>query len=162
MRYYFKRKYQQFKNLFKWLPIIWNQHDFDYSSSIDVFKFQLLKIANFLESDNASAVDSKDTAKRIRMVLRLMDKIYNEEYATEYIDKMRTMYGVDILDFEFVKHDSGYSRLRYKYELTKTEEEIKEIEEVQNRLFNESQDKQKRAHILLWKLVEHNIQKWWD
>lgn len=162
MKYFFIRKYQQIRNLFKWIPIIWKQYDFDYCYSIEVFKFQLKKQAEFLESDKARTLSSKDNAKRIRMVIRLMDKVYNEDYAHEYLDKMKAIYGEDILDFEFIKTGNGYSTLNFKYELTKTEEEINEINEVKDRLFNESNNKQKRAHKLLWKLIEHNIQHWWD
>jgi hypothetical protein len=37
-----------------------------------------------------------------------------------------------------------------------------EIRERRDKLWIKSYEKQKRAHKLLWKLVEHNIQHWWD
>ena len=43
-----------------------------------------------------------------------------------------------------------------------SKKEIDEIKLKKKELFNKSQEKQKRAHILLWKLIEHNIQNWWD
>ena len=38
----------------------------------------------------------------------------------------------------------------------------KEIDEVRHEMMLLSQDKQKRAHKLLWDFIEHNIQRWWD
>ena len=39
---------------------------------------------------------------------------------------------------------------------------LKEIDELRHEMMLLSQDKQKRAHKLLWDFIEHNIQNWWD
>jgi hypothetical protein len=49
--------------------------------------------------------------------------------------------------------------LRWEYEKWDNSEEISEV---QKKLFLESNEKQKRAHKLLWKFIEHNIRHWWD
>jgi len=36
------------------------------------------------------------------------------------------------------------------------------INEERTELIRLARDKQKRAHKLLWKFIEHNIQSWWD
>ena len=41
--YWFRRKYRQIKNVINWIPVVWNQFDFDYRYSLDVFKHQLMK-----------------------------------------------------------------------------------------------------------------------
>jgi len=99
-------------------------------------------------------------ASRIRTALRLMDKVYEEEYTHEYIDKIKELYGENALDWWFEDTDDGRgSYLRYEYEKWYNSEEITEM---RRKLFKESIDKQKRAHKLLWDFVEHNIQYWWD
>lgn len=162
--YWIKRKYQQIKNVFHWIPVIWKTFDWDYRYSLDVFKFQLQKQVKFLESDRAMSVESKNTASRIKMVLRLMDKVYDEDYGCEYQDKLKEKYGEDILKWEFIDtgKGDGSSYLKYKYEMLEDEDLKKKIDDDHNLLFEESKEKQKRAHKLLWKLVEHNIQRWWD
>lgn len=165
IRYFFRRKFWQIKNLFRWIPIIWNQFDFDYRYSIDVFKFQLQKQADFLESDKAHTVEAKNNAKRIRMVLRLMDKVYDEEYGCEYQGKLKEKYGEDVLDWHFIDIEDkpGYSTMKWNYEVDEKYESLRDqIESDKDRLFKESQEKQHRAHKLLWALIEHNIQGWWD
>jgi hypothetical protein len=164
MIYYIKRKLYQIKNLFLWIPIIWKQYDFDYNYAINVFKFQLLKMADLMDSDKSHCVGAKERAKRIRMVVRLMDKVYNEEYNMEYRNKVEEIYGKDILDlsFEDTFDGTGSKFLKYKYELTETPEKQIEIRETVSKLMKESHNKQSRAHKLLWELVEHNIQDWWD
>lgn len=147
----------------KWLPKIWNQYDFDYHYSIEVFKFQLQKQAEFLESDKTNTMCAKDRAKRIRTVIKLMDKVYNEDYSLEYQDVLKEAYGEDVLDFDFVPN-GGYNgektyTMKYKYE---SWENSKEIDEIQSELFKMSHEKQERAHKILWKLIEKDIRGWWD
>ena len=161
---WFRRKIWQIKNVIKWLPKIWNQYDFDYIYSIEVFKFQLQKQAEFLESDKAMTLCAKNNASRIRMIIRLMDKVYDEDYALEYQSKFEKLYGKNSLDMNFnpIKNKDGYSTMKYTYELNEDEDEVKEIDQVHRNLFLSSVKKQKRAHKLLWDLIEHNIQGWWD
>ena len=95
--YWPRRKWRQIKNVINWIPIVWNQFDFDYRYSLEVFKYQLLKQASFMDSDKAMTKDSKIDAQKIRMICRLMDKVYDEEYGCEYQQKLKEAYGKDIM-----------------------------------------------------------------
>lgn len=161
MIYWFKRKYRQIKNVFRWLPIIWKQYDFDYNYSLEVFKFQLQKQAEFFESDRAVTLYAKDRAKRIRTILRLMDKVYEEDYACEYQKILKEMYGNNVLDwwFEDTGRGDGSSYMRYEYEKWDNAEEISQIKD---ELFKMSHEKQDRAHRILWKMIEKDIRSFWD
>lgn len=163
MKYFFKRKYRQIKNVIKWLPVIWKQYDFDYHYSLEVFKFQLLKQADFMESDKSYGVNSYIDAQKIRMVVRLMEKVYNEDYTREYQDKIKQKYGEDVLDFHLIEDDNQSRLLYYKYEYDKKyQEQSDQIRDDYNKLFKQSQYKQERAHKLLWELIEFYIRRWWD
>ena len=164
MMYWFKRKIWQIRNLFRWIPIIWNQYDFDYRYSIEVFKFQLQKTADLLGSDKACTLSSKDNSRRLQIIIDLMDKVYEEYYALEYQDKLKKLYGEEKFEHKFIPcvDKEGYSQLKYSYELTETPEMIKEISEKQHKLLKESHKKQERAHKLLWDLIDHNIRRMWD
>ena len=73
--------------MIRWIPFLWKHYDFDYMYAIEAFKFQLNNIAKFLESENSLDSGSKEKAKRIRTVIALMDKVYDDYYAMEYIDE---------------------------------------------------------------------------
>lgn len=159
--YWFRRKYRQIKRVIDFFPLIWNGFDFDYRYATDLFRKQLERIADELESDRAMSLSSTINAQKIRTAIRLMDKVYNEEYGCEYMYKTKELYGENALDwwFEDTNDGHGSSYLRYEYEKWDNSDEITEMK---NKLFKESIDKQKRAHKLLWDFIEHNIQKWWD
>lgn len=164
--YWFKRKYRQIQRVIDFLPLIWNGFDFDYQYSIDLFKKQLERTADFLESDRAYSMDAKHNASRIRTAIRLMDKVYDEEYGCEYIDTIEKFYGKIHYDWieldEKDKKGQPYYRMEIRNELAVDEQHQKEIDEVRHQMMLLSRDKQKRAHKLLWDFIEHNIQHWWD
>lgn len=165
INYWPRRKWRQIKNVIGWIPVVWKQFDFDYSYSLEVFKHQLLKQAKFMESDKAYGVNSHIDAQKIRMVVRLMNKVYDEEYSLEYQQKLKDKYGEDVIDW--VHHDcvefDGYHDIVWKFEVDeKFESQRDQIKEDSDKWFKESQDKQERAHKLLWKLIEFYIRGWWD
>jgi hypothetical protein len=161
IKYFFKRKYQQIQRVIDFLPMIWNGFDFDYSYSVRLFKKQLERQAKFFESDKSYSDRSKQDASRIRTAIRLMDKVYDEEYSSEYQDKLKQLYGENAFDWQFEDTGRGdeTSFIKYRYE---DWDNAEEISQVQKKLFLESKEKQKRAHKLLWDFIEHNIQYWWD
>lgn len=159
--YFFKRKYRQIQRVIDFLPMIWKGFDFDYMYAIDLFKKQLERLADELESERANTLRAPIKAQKIRTAIRLMDKVYEQEYDMEWMDKLHEMYGVDILDFEMVDtgRGDGSQFLKYKYEKL---ENADEITKMKRKLFKESAEKQKRAHKLLWDFIEHNVLYWWD
>jgi len=159
--YPIRRKYRQIQRVIDFLPMIWNGFDFDYRYATDLFKKQLERIADELESDRACTLSAKHNASRIRTAIRLMDKVYDEEYGCEYQDKLKELYGERVLDwwFEDAGRGDGSSYLRHEYEKWDNSEEITKV---QKKLFLESKEKQKKAEKLLWEFIGHNIRHWWD
>ena len=84
--YWVKRKIQQIKRVIDFFPLIWNGFDFDYRYALDLFKKQLGRMADMMESDRAMTLDSKNNAKKIRTAIRLMDIVYDEKYVDEFLD----------------------------------------------------------------------------
>jgi hypothetical protein len=161
MIYWFKRKYRQVKRVLEFLPIIWRGYDFDYRYAIDLFKYQLERTADFMESHKAMTVDANIRAKRIRTAIELLERVYDDEYGCEYQQRIKWIYGDNVLDwnFEDTGDDDGSSYLKYEYEKWENRDEVKEEFD---RLFKQSQNKQKRAEKLVWEFISHNIRGWWD
>ena len=183
MIYWFKRKYRQVKRVLDYLPMIWKGYDWDYKYATDLFAHQLGRIADFLESDRAMAVSAKDNAKRIRTTLKLMKLVGDEEYAMEYFDYEDVEY-----NFVPLKDDEGYSTMETDYISETYDEFFKKYPLTHKRVLNGEgiwgkQDNannvtdfelkrkdamnvaylnQERARKTLHKLIERNIQSWWD
>jgi hypothetical protein len=116
---------------------------------------------NSLNQVNHIQIGAKQDASRIRTAIRLMDKVYDEEYSTEWPDILREKYGDDVLnwDWEETSQGSGLSYHRWKYESWDNAEEIRQVK---LDLISKGEAKQKRAEQLVWKFIGHNIRYWWD
>ena len=161
-----KQLIRRLKRTIDFIPMIWKGYDFDYRYSIDLFQYQLKRTADFMESDRAMTMNANIRAKRIRTAVELLQKVYDEEYGCEYQDKLKQIYGEKVLDWEFVELDekSDYDgeplyELKWEYEKWENADEVKETKQ---KLYQESQEKQKRAEELVWKFISHNIRGWWD
>jgi hypothetical protein len=123
------KTFKRFKRLFQFIPYIWRSHDYDYRYAIDLFSYQLKRTADFLESDRAFTVSADQNAKRIRTAIELLNKVYEEEYGCEYQDKLKELYGPDVLEwwFEDTGDGDGSSYLRFVYEKWDNADEVSEI-----------------------------------
>jgi len=159
--YFFSRKYRQIERVIDFLPMIWNGFDFDYRYAIELFEKQLERTADFMESDRAMTVDADKRAKRIRTAVALLKKTYDEEYGCEYQDKLKALYGDNVMDwrFEQTEYNNDTSYLKWEYEYWNNADEIKRVND---ELFKASQAKQRKAEDLVWRYIGHNIRGWWD
>ena len=164
--YWVKRKIRQIKRVIDFFPLIWNGFDFDYRYALDLFKKQLEREAKLMESDRAMTLSAKTNAQKIRTAIRLMDKVYDEEYASEYMTHIDELYGTTHYDFvesdKLDKWGEPHYELKLWNENAVDEEHQNEINEIRKQMAIHSKDKQNRAHKLLWDYIEHNIQNWWD
>ena len=183
MIYWLKRKYRQIKRVLDYLPIIWNGFDWDYKYATDLFAHQLGRMADHFESDKAHTMSAHDNAKRIRTTLKLMKLVGDEEYAMEYFDyedvesyfvpckdkkgysTMETNHISETYDEFFKKYPLIHKRAlngegiwgkRYNAD-NATDFELK-----RNIAMNVAYLNQERARKTLHKLIERNIQSWWD
>ena len=149
------------KRTIDFIPIIWKGYDFDYRFAVDLFEYQLSRTANFLESDSAYSLESKQNAKRLKMILRLLDKVYNEDYVFEYTDQLKQEYGTMQMEWD-PNDDATYTLKGFKWSKAVDDSHNESINKVYKILLEKGLFKQERAHQLLWKLIEHNIRKFWD
>lgn len=153
-----RRFFIKLKRFIDFIPIVWKGADYDYHYAVELFQFQLERLADYIEKSNRY-VGSENDVERIRMVSRLMTKVYDEEYTTEYQDILEKMYGKNVLDFSFEENERSTYSMKYEYEKW---DNAKEIDRIKDELFIKSKEKQEKAHRILWQLIEKDIRKWWD
>ena len=160
--YWFKRKWRQINRVIDFLPIIWRGFDWDYRYAVELFQHQLKRTAKEIEA-RGFASDAKNTAAKIRTAVELLEKVYDEDYAMEYIQKIEEKYGPS--HFEMVPVEDGEQThwdVKDIFEQDYTEAELMLIAEERNEEMQIAKLKQARAHRLVWQYIEHNIRNWWD
>ena len=177
-RYYHTEFVKGVKNLIRWFPIIWKDRDWDhhfiFSLLIQKIKFQAKYIG-----DRDFHTRAKRDAQIMMTCVRLMEKVKEEYYNIEYIDyhKDRVWFtdcedrpGSYLYNSEEVweKYDEYFAKypLIYKKVLKgegvftlndRDESDMKRIIAMNIAHLNHD-----RARKLLFKLLERNIQNWWD
>ena len=166
------------KNLWYWFPIIWKDRNWDDHYIFEVLKHKLKAQAKYI-GDRDFHTRAQLDAKRMRLCVKLIEKVQDESYQMEYME-----YGKDRVWFTDCEDRPGSSRynseevwekydeyfkkypLVYKKVLKgagpftldgRDEDEIKKI--IAMNIAHVNQD---RVHKLLFKILEENIRGWWD
>ncbi len=176
-----KRKIRQIKNLIRWFPIIYNDADWDGWYIYTILETKIKHQAEYIGGENRH-IQAKRDAERMMLCVRLTQKVKEDEYEAKYMDYHNPEYHwLDIpdrpdskqlvikqrsecFDEYFLKHP-----LEYKRVMLNKEHQIFDITgdihsgEVKKRIaMNISHNRQKRAHRILFTLLERNIPLWWD
>jgi hypothetical protein len=177
-KYYHKYFKQGIKNIWYWFPIIWKDRNWDDHYIFEVLKHKLKAQAKYI-GDNDRHTRAQLDAKRMRLCVKLIEKVQEEEYAMEYMDYHKdrlwftdcedrpgsSLWNSETISENFDKYFKKYP-LVYKRVLKgegpftldgRDEEEIKKIIAM-----NIAHINQQRAHKLLFKVMEKNILGWWD
>ncbi len=177
-RYYHKNLYRGIKNLIKWFPVIWKDRDWD-----SYYIFRILEHKLTLQSKGISKRDIHVGAQRgaeiMMTCVRLMEKIREDYYQMEYMDYHKTKYW-----FEDIEDRPGMSSWESEIVSENFDDYFKKYPLIYKRVLNgegvfdidnrsESEKKEviamniahinhDRARFLLFKIMEENIEGWWD
>ena len=163
IRQFFKRIY----NLIRWAPIIWQDEDWDDFYIFEILKFKLKNQARYI-GDKNRYVDAKRDAEIMMICVRLIERIQNDYYGTEYQDYHETEFkfidsvthpGNYEMDVEYIsEHYVDYFK---KYPLIYRQ--VPDLKAPKQKIaFDIAKINEERAHKLLFKILENNIRKWWD
>jgi len=80
MIWWLKNLYWNIKRLIQWIPIIWNDFNFDWVYLIKVVRLKLKLMEEFYESNDPVCVDAEKHAKSIKICRILCDRLIADEY----------------------------------------------------------------------------------
>jgi hypothetical protein len=177
-RYYHKYFKQGVKNILYWFPVIWKDRDWDSYYIFEILQHKLVAQANYIGKRDFHTRAQLD-AKRMRLCVKLIKKVQEEDYTMEYMDyhKDRVWFtdcedrpGSSQYNSEEVweKYDEYFAKypLVYKKVLKgegvftlngRDESDMKRVIAMNIAHLNHD-----RARKLLFKIMEENIEGWWD
>jgi hypothetical protein len=166
-RYYHTDFIYGVKNLWNWFSIIWKDRDWDYDFTYNLLKFKLEKQAVYIYHHGVHN-DAKRDAEKMFLCARLIEIQQEDLYAYEHLeyldqshefvptDETEQFYTVEttITRDDLTDYLNKYSR-QYRL-IDKTDKDDHEIaREI-------AHNNQKRSRKLLFKILEQNIERWWD
>lgn len=163
------------KNIVYWLPIIWKDRNWDHRYIYTILQHKLKSQSKYI-GDRDHHVTAKRDAEIMMTCVRLIDKLGDEWYSSEYYDYHKTKNW-----FEPCEDKEGYST----WESRQLEENFDDYfakyplihkrvlsgegvfklegpEDKQRIAMNIAHINEDRAQKLLFKIMEQNIRGWWD
>ena len=176
-RYYHKMFKTGVKNLIYWFPIIWKDRHWDSHYIFEIMMHKIKAQSKYIGSRDIHTRAKRD-AEVMMTCVRLMEKVQDEFYSSEYMDYHKDKHWFTPADQE--GYSTWNSRTLYedfdeyfaKYPLTYKKVmngsgpfnfDGNDVNNVKKSIaMNIAHVNQERAHKLLFKIMEQNIEKWWD
>jgi hypothetical protein len=165
--YKIKQFFRRIYNLYRWLPIIWKDQDWDDFYIFEILKFKLKNQAEYI-GKRGIHLSAKRDAEIMMLCVRLIEKIQDEYYGTEYFDYHKSnfkfidskdhpgMYEMEVEEIS-ENYDDYFKKYPLIYRMVPNLQASKAKIAFQIAKINEE-----RAHKLLFKILEQNIRRWWD
>lgn len=175
-RYYHKFLIEGVKNVIYWVPIIWKDRHWDHRYIFTILQHKLKAQSKYIGSKDRHTRAQYDS-KKMNLCVNLIQKLQDDFYSMEYMD-----YAKDRHWFEPCEDKPGYSTWESENIWEEYDQYFRKYPNIYRRVLNgegfapikgREDDKhfiamsiahmnQDRAHKLLFKILERDIQKWWD
>jgi len=174
-RYLAKEFIRGLKSIKYWLPIIWKDRNWDSSYIFTILSHKLKAQSKYIGERDIHTSAKRD-AELMMTCVRLIEKIQDEFYAMEYMEYEKVKHW-----FEPVEDKPGYSTWESRQLGENFKDYFAKYPLVYKRVLNgegwlkieDDKDKHRiasniahinheRARKLLFKIMEQNIERWWD
>lgn len=159
------------KNLWKWFPVIWKDRDWDDHFIWQLLIFKIKKQAKYI-GDRDFHTRAKRDAQIMMTCTRLMEKIKEEYYQMEYMDYCEDSF--DFIDSDIPGHselritpisenfDEYFAKRKTAYRHVMRNGGLFGNEDKKHTAMSMGQYQHAKARRILFTLMEHNIECWWD
>jgi len=164
------------KNIWYWLPIIWKDRNWDSNYIFEIMMHKLKAQSKYIGSRGTHLSAERD-AEIMMTCVRLMKLVQQDTYSSEYSDYHKTKHWL-----EDIEDKPGLSSWESRLLEENFDDYFKKYPLIYKRVLNgegvfkrqgREDDKQviamnishinhDRAKKLLFKLMEENIERWWD
>jgi hypothetical protein len=166
---------QGLENIRYWFPIVWHDRNYDYSYIYEILKHKLKSQSKYLYDKNTFE-SSRQSSSRINICVALISKLQDSYYSLEYCNYIKEKHW-----FEKTEEDSNLYTWESDLVWENLNEYINKYPLIYKRVMegegpfeiSDKNDKktiamnighinQKRAHRLLFKILEEDIERWWN
>jgi len=164
------------KNLIYWFPVIWKDRNWDSSFIFEILSHKLKAQSKYIGKRDFHVTAKRD-AEVMMTCVRLIKLVRDEHYQMEYMDYRKAKYW-----FQPVEDQPGYTTWESKELEENYDDYFKKYPLIYKRVLNgegvfgrvEREDDKHiiamniahinhdRARKLLFKIMESEIEKWWD
>jgi hypothetical protein len=176
-QYYHRDFIHGVKNLWKWFPTIWKDRDWDDHYIFELLRVKLQNQAKYIGGRDIHTTAKRD-AERMRLVARLIKLQQDDYYGMEYMEYHETKYDFiptdetkkwytmedELVSERFDEFFKKYPRQHKRVLSGEVNRYRRPAEEKDKKLIamEIAHENHERCRELLFKILNNNIEKWWD
>jgi hypothetical protein len=170
-RYIPKNIVHGIKNMWKWTPIIWKDRNWDSDFLLEIVKFKISKMSKS-HGKLMPYVGFERNVEVMNTVVKLINKVQNEEYLHEYYDYHERKFefvkveGTDYWNVDTTVISDNLDEYFQKYPITMKRAENHPLYLAQpSREFlamSMAQIRHDKAKKILFDTIATNMHKWWE
>jgi len=149
------------KNLWKWLPIVWGDRDWDHYYLYKLLNFKF-KNMEYLHKNYSHLKDGDIIANQLKVVKLLTQRLIEDNYIEEIWNNHDKKWGEIKFNYESTPAYKNCVEVFLKRENIKTEEDVKQERKEFRRVTDQEIMLRKQDREYLFKLMNRNIEGWWD
>lgn len=140
-------------NLVKWFKLVIKDRDFDDYFILEALKFKIKNTSKYINKHKFYVGYERDV-ERMNLCVRLIDKIQSGYYETEYQEYC------SFKDFTIEDNSEKYF-IKYPNTLRKVRND-KNFGNLISLILDMGTERHNKAKRILFRLLEYNIEKWWN
>jgi len=145
--------FESIAKVFKWLPIIWKDRDWDQSYFWRIVEMKLSTMEDLFENYGSGA-NSKNDAKKIRIMKNLAKRMYDEDYLSNALTQVESQFGQLKVRFVPVKNSNHKEMI--------IETSGKQEDDARKRAHRKSDAMEQQDLDMFCKMLNKNIRSFWD
>lgn len=169
--------YRSIKNVIRWLPVIWKDRDWDDHFIFEILKTKLKHQAKYI-GDRDHHTRAKYDSERMMLCVRLIEKIQEEFYGSEYMDYHQSYFNwldieemPDCKQLEIIEKSENFDDYFAQHKavvrkvLANKNHQVFKLDKdnyKQRLAMNVGRYNEIRAQDILFKLLNRDIRGWWD
>ena len=164
--------WQGIVNLWTWFPIIWKDRDWDQSYFFKIMKKKVDRMHDY-HAKRLTFVDSERSVEKMKLVSALIDKVESDYYESEYFDEKYYQCEMIINDDRSLDFPTTYDNLKeYIDKYPSTKRKVLNSKRYSEMMGDDPTDfkigmfmameRHNKAKRILFRLLNDNIERWWD
>jgi len=149
------------KNLWKWLPIVWKDRDWDHYYLYKLLNFKF-KNMEYLHRNYSNLKNGDIIAHQLKVVKLLTQRLIEDNYIEKIWNNHDKKWGEIKFNYEATPIYKNCVEVFLKRENIKTEEDVKQERKEFRRMTDQEIMLRNQDREYLFKLMNKNIEGWWD
>lgn len=163
--YNIKQFFKKCHNVWRWLPVIWKDRDWDHGYIHDILIKKLEHQRDFFLSDKPYVARAKETAEQIQTAIDKLNKSKDvwDYYENPFMDGLDEKWGKGVMRFEPAEElCKGCSEMHIDHENVRTAEDNAQYSKEFKEGMLAAHKQYKKDKREAYKYLADHIDYWWD